>query len=202
MTQSALHQQIVDRINTLMMRLFDPDCFYARFGKFDGTGKAISLTRKLDMMASAKGHTGVKRLHGRTHRATPLVQSVVGGGGAGDAEGSAGKACDSRTRAMLARGDLGGAPAADSVVCPPGDGEWRKALLKAAMERLSIPEDCVLGSARGVGSFAGRRRRLAEAATGRRQAPEKASVPPLPSLQRRLPRGRAETGAELPATVR
>merc|ERR1712151_898538 len=86
-------------------------------------------------MASANGHTHVKGLHGRTHRATPLVQSVLGSCG----EEGSGRACDARTRAMLKRGDLGGAAVASSITAPPEDSKWKARMLKAAMDRLSLP---------------------------------------------------------------
>merc|ERR1712039_1052632 len=40
---------------------------------------------------------------------------------------------------MLVKGDLGGAPAAVSVVGSPREAKWRTKLLKAAMERLQMP---------------------------------------------------------------
>merc|ERR1712216_153407 len=68
MAVSSLRLEVVDRINVLMMRLFDPDCSYARFCKLDGTGQAIALQRKLDLMSLSGGTARVKRLHSRTHR--------------------------------------------------------------------------------------------------------------------------------------
>jgi hypothetical protein len=96
MAVMSLRLEVVDRINTLMMRLFDPDCGYARFCKLDGTAKALALSRKLDIMRSASGYNRVKRLHSRAHRSTPLVQCILStaGGPAGDstAAGDAAKA--------------------------------------------------------------------------------------------------------------
>jgi len=135
MADEELQQQVIDRINALLMRLFDPDGVYARFGKFDGTGKAISITKRLDMMLSAQGSTHLRRLHGRAHRSTPLVRSVLGNIGAGSGRG---QVCNSQTRSMLQRSDLGGTVAGDSVVSPPRDGDRQRALLKAAMYRLDI----------------------------------------------------------------
>mmetsp|Transcript_96552 Transcript_96552/g.216212 ORF Transcript_96552/g.216212 Transcript_96552/m.216212 type:complete len:614 (-) Transcript_96552:60-1901(-) len=138
MADERLHQKLVDRINTLLMRLFDPDNMYARFGKFDGTGKGISLQRKLDLMASAQGHCRVQRLHGRMNRATPLVRSLVTQGFEADPAYHAG---DAATRAMLSRGGLGGPAHMGSLAAPPAEEEWRTNLLRAAMARLAIPQE-------------------------------------------------------------
>lgn len=140
MTSPALghvRSQVIVHINALVMRLFDPDCMYARFGKLDGTGKAIALWRQLDLLASAAGLNRAKRLYKRTHHATPLVRAVLlNAGSPGAEEGSAWAhqmpssglspsslgagfgshgdgdsrvICDARTRAMLLQGERGGA---------------------------------------------------------------------------------------------
>jgi len=129
MSHEMLRQQVIDRINTLLMRLFDPDGTYSRFGKFDGEGRAIALSKKLDAIASAQGTKHVKRLHGRMHRATPLVRAVLGLSGTGNI-------ADTKTRVMMLQSDLGGTAASGGVVAPPQDADRQSALLKAAMNRL------------------------------------------------------------------
>jgi len=162
MAESQLRQQLIDRINGLFMRLFDPDCVYARFGSFAGSRKALSLSRKLDLMASAQGHSGVKRLHGRSHRATPLVQAMLGAAFA--EEGGPSAASDAHTRAMLQRSGRGGAPRADSVPGLPDDGgTWRQSLLSAAMDRLALPADGSIPVKNTANDFLHRRRRIGDA---------------------------------------
>mmetsp|Transcript_98751 Transcript_98751/g.171103 ORF Transcript_98751/g.171103 Transcript_98751/m.171103 type:complete len:654 (-) Transcript_98751:63-2024(-) len=181
MGNEVLRQQVVDRINTLLMRLFDPDGVYARFGKFDGSGKAILLSKKLDTMLASQGNTHVKRLCGRMHRSTPLVRAVLGSAvGAG---GGKGFVADSKTRVMMLQSDLGGAVPTGSVVEPPRDKDRQCALLRAAMHRLSVLEPKHAGSAR---SF--------HAPPGQTPHPPEAGTPAPPSSTR-TPRSRpAPTG--------
>lgn len=138
MANEVLRQQVVDRINTLLMRLFDPDGVYARFGKFDGSGKAILLSKRLDTMLASQGNTHVKRLCGRMHRSTPLVRAVLGSSVA--AGGGKGFVADSKTRVMMLQSDLGGTVPTGSVVEPPRDKDRQCALLRAAMKRLGVPD--------------------------------------------------------------
>merc|ERR1712025_1393670 len=93
MADSGLAQQVMDRINVLFMRLFDPDCRFARFGAFDGTLKAIKLSRKLGLIQSQNGQSVVQRSLHKQHRATPLVHSVMKEGGC----------IDPKTRALFCR---------------------------------------------------------------------------------------------------
>lgn len=138
MDDEELRQGVIDRINMLFMRLFDHDCLYARFGKFDGTGKGIQLSRRLDLLHMGNGNTHAKRLHSRTHRSTPLVRSLH----------SDGHVSDARTRKILAQSHLEGAVPSTSMLEVP-DAERRNALLKLAMERLSIGGALGTRSARG-----------------------------------------------------
>jgi len=161
MAEAQLRQQLIDRINGLFMRLFDPDCVYAGFGRFTGSRKALGLSRKLDLMASALGHNGVKRLHGRSHRATPLVQAMLGAAFA--EEGGPSAASDAHTRAMLQRSGRGGAPRADSVPGLPDDGgSWRQSLLSAAMDRLALPADGSIPVKNTADTFLHRKRRIGD----------------------------------------
>merc|ERR1719253_2308960 len=128
MAHQRLRGEITVNINVLLMRLFDPDCMYTRFGKLDGTGKAIALWRQIDLLTSAGGLTKAKRLFKRTHHATPLVRAVLLNSGDGSMEeegmqtppssvlgspagGSLGsdapRVADPRTRAMLLQGEKG-----------------------------------------------------------------------------------------------
>jgi len=136
LADAATNQQLIDNINALLMRLFDPDCVYAGFGIFDGTLKARRLRRKLDRMLSMSGHSPIVRLRGQMHRSTQLVQSVLGCGEVAPADSS----CDARTRALLVKSNLGGTATVSSVVQPPGDNQRKCDLLKAAMHRLALPE--------------------------------------------------------------
>merc|ERR1712129_372255 len=118
------------------MRLFDPDGRYALFGKFDGTGKAIALSRRLEMALPGQGHAhGPARLHGRANRSTPLVRAVLGCVPE-DKGGPPQKECDARTCVLFGKGDVGGTAPMVSVIRPPEDAERKKALLIAAMNRL------------------------------------------------------------------
>merc|ERR1711904_83775 len=90
---NALAQSLIDRTNVLFMRLFDPDCRFARFGAFDGTLRAIKLTRKLGLIQSQNGQGVTRRSLHKQHRATPLVHSVMKEGGC----------IDPKTRALFDR---------------------------------------------------------------------------------------------------
>lgn len=133
MSNESLRQNVIDRINTLLMRFFDPDCMYTRFGKFDGEGKAILLSKKLEALMAREGTSHVKRLHGRMHRSTPLVRAVLGLIGTGNGTGLV---SDTKTRVMMLHNDLGGTVPSGSVVKPPRDVERQAALFEAAMDRL------------------------------------------------------------------
>lgn len=132
MSHEMLRQQVLDNINILLMRFFDPDGTYSRFGKFDGEGKAIALSKRLDAMMASQGSTHVKRLHGRMHRATPLVKAVLGLMGS---DGNVGSVVEPKTRVMLQSG-VGAGPPGGGMAEPPQDKSRQKALLKAAMNRL------------------------------------------------------------------
>jgi hypothetical protein len=93
MADGDLRQQVIDRINVLFMRLFDPDCRYAHFGAFGGSMKAIKLSRKLELIQAAMGQSNTKRSLHRMNRATPLLRSIVKEGGC----------MDPRTRALMSR---------------------------------------------------------------------------------------------------
>jgi hypothetical protein len=134
MSNELLQQQTIDRINILFMRLFDPDSTYARCAKFDGEGKAIMLSKKLDVMMDKRGGTNVKRLHGKMHRSTPLVRAVLGLASTSEGRGTV---ADVKTRVMMQHADGAVGLTAASLVEPPKDQERQSALLKAAMTRLS-----------------------------------------------------------------
>ncbi|CAE8600346.1 unnamed protein product [Polarella glacialis] len=193
----AHRQALVDRINTLLMRLFDPDCIYAKFGRLDAgldapkkPNNAIALTRQLDLLAAAEGNSKTKRLHGRSNRATPLVRAALqagltGGGGAGTN--------NPKTRNLLERSDLGGAAPLASVVVAPEEHRWRSCLLQAAIDRLqptsprppSPPEaQDMLLTGRGARGYAesarggvavGRLHRLSSSSPGRQASKARAA---------------------------
>jgi hypothetical protein len=149
MADNGLAQQLIDRVNVFFMRLFDPDCGFARFGAFDGTLKAIKLSRKLGLIQSQNGQNVTRRSLHKQHRATPLVCSVMSEGGC----------IDPKTRALMCRTTKakkptvapsspahGKAPAppppAPVSARPPQKGqrmdEWKRvALFHVALSRLS-----------------------------------------------------------------
>jgi hypothetical protein len=133
MSHEGLRQLIIDRINTLLMRLFDPDSAYSRFGKFDGEGKAILLSKKLDAIMTSEGNTHNKRFQSRIHRSTPLVRAVVGFLGS---EGQYGDIAETKTRVMFMKGG----ESASSTVHPPSDRSQQAALYKAVRSRISFKD--------------------------------------------------------------
>jgi len=98
MVDEELHQQLLDRINVLFMRLFDPDCRYAYFGAFGGSSKASKLVRKLELIQAAMGEGNTKRTLHKLNRATPLLHKVVKEGGC----------IDPKTRALMSRNESEG----------------------------------------------------------------------------------------------
>lgn len=112
-----LQQEIVDRINSLCMRLFDPDNAYARFGRLDGTREAILLWKKLDLRASSQGASHQKRLQSRMHRNGMLFSSLLSA--EGTSESAPVGAGSAKTRALVLQGRLAGVPNASSVVEMP-----------------------------------------------------------------------------------
>lgn len=146
MADNGLAQQLIDRINVLFMRLFDVDCRFARFGAFDGTLKAITLSRKLGLIQSQNGQSVTRRSLHKQNRATPLVRSVMGDAGC----------VDPKTRALFCRSTkvskptvvpsspanskqvAAPAPPAPVTARPPAEmDEWKKvALFHVALSRL------------------------------------------------------------------
>lgn len=139
MSHEMLRQQVLDSINILLMRFFDPDGTYSRFGKFDGEGKAITLSKKLDALMASQGTSHAKRLHGRMNRATPLVRAVLGLTGEGK---FCGVVNEPKTRVMLRHCDAGGGVPAGGMSDPPQDKNRQQALLKAANDRLQFQSKC------------------------------------------------------------
>ncbi|CAK0838254.1 unnamed protein product [Prorocentrum cordatum] len=56
-----LAQQLVDRINAVVMRLLDRDNVYPRFGRVDCTGEATALARKVEHFQNPRGCAGASR---------------------------------------------------------------------------------------------------------------------------------------------
>lgn len=161
----GLRQELLARINTLIMRLFDPDGTFARFGRLDGSGEAIALSKKLDLLASAtsQNRTKSKRLQGRANRATPLVRAALQ---AGQEEGGGKGANNPKTRTLLDRGELGGSAGLASVVAPPSDDNFRNALLNSAMTRVGVKKLPPVGKASPRASPAPQSAREARPAPG------------------------------------
>lgn len=151
-----MRQMLYDRINILLMRLFDPDNLLARFGRLDGSGTAMALSKRLDLLASAESQncTKQKRLQGRANRATPLVRAALQaskatlGGGYGTN--------NPKTRTLLGRSDQGGCAGPTSVVVPPEDGRWRDRLLQSAMQRVGVGSLPPIVSPKSSGSASAR----------------------------------------------
>jgi len=94
MVDEDLCQQVIDRINVLFMRLFDPDCRYAHFGALSGT-HSRHLVKNLELIQAAMGQSNTKRTLKMMNRATPLLRSLMKEGGC----------IDPRTRALMNRND-------------------------------------------------------------------------------------------------
>jgi hypothetical protein len=127
MADTTMNALVVDRINTMMMRLVDPQCQYAHFGKGDGTGKAILLSKQLEKIASKGGTLAATHKICQLNRCSPLVSSVVRRGDQG--------ASHARTRAILKKGEHPEFATAEAVK-PPTDAGRQRALLQAALMRL------------------------------------------------------------------
>eukprot|EP00931_Biecheleriopsis_adriatica_P005579 TRINITY_DN107078_c0_g1_i1.p1 TRINITY_DN107078_c0_g1~~TRINITY_DN107078_c0_g1_i1.p1 ORF type:complete len:564 (-),score=93.75 TRINITY_DN107078_c0_g1_i1:146-1837(-) len=168
-----LRQGLVYRINTLVMRLFDPDNTYARFARLDGTNAGMAICRKLDLLASAESQnrTKSKRLQGRVNRATPLCRAALQ---AGQEKGGGIGTDGPETRRLLHRSELGGCAPLANVVVPPEEPRWRTALLTAAMHRVGMKAEpkvpvSVGSSARmssTLGPMSARSRATAKSQTG------------------------------------
>jgi len=83
MADEMLRSQLLKQLNTVCMRLLDPSCVYARFGKFDGTAKAIILTKQLEVMALGDGKPKSERLWGSMQMQGTPRDAVSGGSKAG-----------------------------------------------------------------------------------------------------------------------
>lgn len=123
------HQDLLHCINSLFLRLFDPGGTYARFGRIGCTGAAMALSRKLELLTAAGGHSKSRQLRGVIKGATPLVRAILAPGP--DAPPRTG-ALDPRTRAMLVDCNE---PVA-SLVPPIQRGPVRNCLVRAALSRL------------------------------------------------------------------
>lgn len=90
----AVASQLAFFINIIVMRLFDPDCTYARFAATSSDPGAIRLERRLGVVEAARGLGASRRVASRLNRATPVVHSLLG-------EEFGCRPGDARTRAML-----------------------------------------------------------------------------------------------------
>ncbi|CAJ1371635.1 unnamed protein product [Effrenium voratum] len=131
----SMREALVERINTLLMRLFDPDCTYARFGRLDAADNPFNLYKRLDLLASANSpnRRRLKQMQGRANRATPLVRAALQAGQ--DGKGGVGTE-NPKTRSLLVHSELGGRAPLASVVAPSGDERYRDKLLRAANSRI------------------------------------------------------------------
>lgn len=142
MADNGLTQQLIDRINVLFMRLFDPDCRFARFGAFDGTLKAIKLSRKLGLIQSQNGQSVTQRSLHKQNRATPLVRSVMADGGCIDPKTRALFGRNTKVSKPTAQEAKGPAPPSPVAARPPQQeqkmDEWKRVkLFRVALSRLS-----------------------------------------------------------------
>lgn len=69
--------QLVDQINVLFMRLFDPDCLYASFGSLLASKKSIDTWHKLSVMQASLGTTPARKVINQEFRTTPLMQLLM-----------------------------------------------------------------------------------------------------------------------------
>lgn len=84
--------QLIDQINILFMRLFDPDCLYASFGALEASERAIKLWYKLGVLQASMGITPARRIIYQEYRTTPLMKLLMGG-----------NAGDPKTRMLLSK---------------------------------------------------------------------------------------------------
>jgi len=136
---TEVHTQgtLIDQMNIMFMKLFDPDCLYASFGALEASEKAIKLYRKLRVLQASIGETPATRMIHQEYRTTPLMSMLMeSGANAGDA----------KTRQLLNRSQsesmmqFGGGSSAskDQRTQPtPLDGWRRAALYRSANKRIS-----------------------------------------------------------------
>lgn len=127
--------QLIDQINIMFMRLFDPDCLYASFGSILASKRAIKLWHKLSVMQASLGMTPARKVINQEFRITPLMSLLMNSDG--------GQPSDPKTRVLLAKTvsepminahDTDPARAQDKI---PLDGWRRAALYRSANKRVN-----------------------------------------------------------------
>lgn len=93
--EAEAQTQLIDQINVLFMRLFDPDCLYASFGALEASERAIKLWRKLGVVQASIGSTPARRMINQEYRVTPLMALLMAGDGA--------EPGNAKTRVLLAK---------------------------------------------------------------------------------------------------
>jgi hypothetical protein len=134
-SEPVSNTQLVDQINIMFMRLFDPDCLYASFGSILASRRAISLWTKLSVMQASLGMTPARKVINQEFRITPLMSLLMNSDG-----GSPG---DPKTRVLLAKSvsePMINAHSSDPTRAQskiPLDGWRRAALYRSANKRVN-----------------------------------------------------------------
>jgi hypothetical protein len=131
--EPATTTHLIDQVNVMFMRLFDPDCLYASFGALEASERAIALWHKLAVSQASLGITPGKRMLNQAYRVTPLMSLLMRSGVAPG---------DAKTRVLLAK------TTSESMINPqvditkpnaeaPLEGWRRGALYRSANKRLA-----------------------------------------------------------------
>jgi hypothetical protein len=94
-TDPKTNTHLIDQINIMFMRLFDPDCLYASFGALEASSRAIAIWHKLGILQASLGITPARRIFNQEFRTTPLMQLLMTSDG--------GNPGDPKTRQLLAK---------------------------------------------------------------------------------------------------
>jgi hypothetical protein len=121
--------QLIDQINILFMRLFDPDCLYASFGALEASERAIKLWHKLSVLQASLGVTPARRIIHQEFRTTPLMSLLMNSDGC--------EPGDPKTRVLLAKSPSEGMISSSANERIPLDGWRRDALYKSANKRIA-----------------------------------------------------------------
>lgn len=145
--EASTTTQLIDQINILFMRLFDPDNLYASFGSLEASQRAIRLWHKLSILQASMGVTPARRIITQEYRTTPLMSLLMTCDG--------GNPSDPKTRQLLARS------ASESIISSPKQDpnkpperceleSWRRsALYRSASKRLNGLQKAGLETAAG-----------------------------------------------------
>jgi len=134
-SETVSNTQLIDQINVLFMRLFDPDCLYASFGSLLASSKAIKLWRQLGVLQASLGVTPARKVINQEFRITPLMSLLMSSDGCNP--------CNPKTRVLLTKSasePMINAHTTDPMRTQeriPLDGWRRGALYRSANKRLN-----------------------------------------------------------------